>query len=76
MIQKEILSRHRFLTALSRKYPQRYVAMVGSRILAVGKDQFSVLKNAEKKLGGKKETVGLYYLPGKRKPLYLLKHSR
>lgn len=30
MSQKEILQQHRALTALSRKYPDRYVAMQGT----------------------------------------------
>ena len=60
------------LTALSRRYPERYVAMAGDRVLAIGKDQFRVLKVADKKKK-KKEMLSLYYLPGKKKPLYLLK---
>jgi len=49
--------------------------MVGKRVLALGKDQFSVLRKAEKKVS-RKQTIGLYYLPGKKKPLYLLKNTR
>ncbi|GEM_PF-6800137 len=73
MNQKEMNEHHRLLTALSRKHPGSYVAMVGKDILALGKKQFKVLEKAEKKLGKKKDTIGLYYLPGKKKPLYLLK---
>ena len=76
MNQRVILSQHRLLTALGRKHPDRYVAMVNGQVLAVGRDQFAVLKKARKMVPDKKETVGLFYLPGKKKHLYLLKNSR
>jgi hypothetical protein len=74
MEQKEVFQQHRLLTALSRKYPNRYVAMVGQKILAIGKDQFSVLKKAERQRKRKKETIGLFFLPGGKKHFYLLKN--
>lgn len=75
MTQKEIFREHRFLMALSRKHPNRYVALVGERVLAIGKDQFKVLSEGDKKLK-KGESIGLFFLPGKKRSLYLLTHRK
>lgn len=72
MRQSEILSQHRLLTALGRKYPNRYVVLAGSKVLGTGKDQARLLKKA-RKLVPRDTIIGLYYLPGRKKHLYLLK---
>lgn len=72
MNQNEIFSQHRVLTALGRKYPNRYVAMVGSKVLGTGKNQHQLLKKA-RGMVAKDSVIGLYYLPGKKRHLYLLK---
>lgn len=72
MQQKEIYQQHRLLTALTHKHPNRYVAVVKGKVIAMGKDQFKVFEAAEKKIKSKKETIGIFYLPGKKKILYLL----
>lgn len=73
--QKEILEQHKLLTALGKKYPGRYVALLNKKVLAMGKNQLSTFKIAEKKMENKKEVIGVYYLPSKKKTLYLLKAS-
>lgn len=72
MLQKEIYKHHRILTALSRKHPNRYVALSGNKVLAFGTSQLDAFKKAEKKIKNKKEIIGLFYLPGKKRNLYLL----
>ncbi len=72
MQQKEIYKQHRLLTALSKKHPNKYVAMVGSKVIAFGSNQLDAFKKAEKKIKDANQTIGLFYLPGKKKTLYLL----
>lgn len=73
MNQKEIFSHHRLLTALGRKHPNQYVALAGRRVLAYGRKQSDVLKKVSKMQLAKQEVLGLYYLPGRKRHLYLLK---
>jgi hypothetical protein len=74
MQQAEIFAQHRALTALGRKYLNCYVAMVGTKVLRMGRDQRQVLDKA-RKMVSKGTVIGLYYLPGKKRHLYLLKTS-
>lgn len=72
MRQSEVFAQHRVLTALGQRHPNRYVAMAGAKVLGMGKDQGQLLKKA-RKLVSKDTVIGLYYLPGKKRHLYLLK---
>lgn len=72
MQQKEIYKQHRLLTALGKKHPNKYVALLGTKVLAFGSSQLDAFKKAEKKIKNTKEPIGLFYLPGKKKTLYLL----
>lgn len=45
-----------------RRYPGRYIAVVDSKVLAVGRSRLSAFKKVEKKVSAQKE-IGLFYIP-------------
>jgi len=46
---------------LSEKYPGKYVAIVGDKLVAIGHDEFEVFKKAKEKYPD--EEVSIAYLP-------------
>jgi len=56
---------------LERKYAGRYIAVVDSKVVAVGSNRFEVYQSAIKKIP-KNKGVGIFYLPLKEEVLTAL----
>lgn len=63
------------LNRLGKRYAGRYVGVIGTRVVAVGRDQYAVFKKAEK-CASKNEEIGIFYVPSNTGHPLLLKITK